>query len=171
MESHRPPPRARRPLATATTREDAPSASARARRTPLDEGWLEQEGMRHAARWETSRRDLAAKPFRNNAGEFLVSIRHRDKKLFAAVTAGEIDAADRISHSVGDILNDLIADIVPVRVVDGLEVIDIEDHQRKRAAGPECAIEHAGQMAGEVAAVIEAGQLIGHRHFKTGFKT
>ena len=58
----------------------------------------------------------------------------------------------------------LVADIMAVGVVDRLEAVEVGDHQRQRPPPRDGPVEQGLQMAVEVAAVVQAGQAVGHRH-------
>ena len=78
----------------------------------------------------------------------------------------QIDAAHIRRDALRELLQHLIARIVPVRVVDRLEIIDVEDEERDRLALALALLEHGREMARHVAPIIEPGQLIGDRHFQ-----
>src|SRR5690606_27015886 len=93
-----------------------------------------------------------------------LGVRHDDDELLTAIAADEIDAAKISLEAQRDFLQHLIAYGMTPGVVDRLEPIDIDQHDRKWSLARLRPIELALQVAVEVAAVIDTGQRIGDRH-------
>ena len=65
---------------------------------------------------------------------------------------------------VDELLEHLVARLVPVGVVDALEVIQVAHHARERLAEPLGVLEHLLQPLVQVAAVVEPREPVGLRH-------
>ena len=81
-----------------------------------------------------SRGDAPAQPFGHHGRDRHVGFRHDDDEFLAAVAAGEIDAADRLADAQRELAQHVVAGVVAVRVVDRLEIIDIDHQHRDRLA-------------------------------------
>ena len=77
-----------------------------------------------------------------------------DRELLTAVASDAVDLAGRVAQVGGQQAQGLVAHLVSVPVVDLLEVVEIDEHER--VAGL-----HRRQRAGEGPAVGELGQRIG----------
>ena len=81
-------------------------------------------------------------------------------ELVAAEAEGAVRAAQRRAQHLADRLERLVAGEVPVGVVEGLEAVDVEDHEREALAVARGAMDLLGQPPGEGAAVAHAGQRV-----------
>ena len=63
-----------------------------------------------------------------------VRLGHDEHEFLTAVSPEGIGRADRLLDRLGDPAQDDVAESVPVRVVDGLEVIDVEECDRQGTA-------------------------------------
>ena len=63
----------------------------------------------------------------------LVSHRHHGNELVAAVPHEQIAVANRIAQPAGHDLEHFVADQMTVGVVDALEVVEVDDHDRSQA--------------------------------------
>src|SRR5437016_1237109 len=90
-------------------------------------------GERHAAGTALEGKRLARhsspQPFRHNGPNRKIGFRHHDDEFLAAVAAGQVDAADRLAYPERKLAQHLIASIVAMRVVDRLEIINVQDQQ------------------------------------------
>src|SRR5262249_27297801 len=84
-------------------------------------------------------------------------------ELLSAVAADEIAFADRTQEPAADLLDHLVADQMPVHVVDLLEVVDV-DHDRGQwaVARAGCREAEAGKLE-ETPPVVRPGQRVGPR--------
>ena len=64
----------------------------------------------------------------------------------------------------GEGLQALVAGLVAVRVVDRLEVVDVEEDEGQRHAGAAHALQLAGDVLVEGAVVAQARERVGDRH-------
>ena len=78
-------------------------------------------------------RDPLSDPFGARGRARLIAARHQNGELVAAVPRADVKDAHRGSKNAANLLKDRIADLMPVRVVDRLEVIDISHQHRERA--------------------------------------
>ena len=84
-------------------------------------------------------------------------IEQEDAELIAAETGGDVARPQARSEALGDDDEQLVAGGVAEAVVDGLEVVEVEEHRRDRAgAGPRG--EGRLGLLDEAASVDEAGQ-------------
>ena len=70
----------------------------------------------------------------HRCGHHLTGSREQDHELLAAVTGADVLRAHPMPEPLCDGLEHLVADCVPKRVVDGLEMIDIYEQNRERVA-------------------------------------
>ena len=94
-----------------------------------------------------------------------VGLGHDDDELLAAEACDKIDAAHAAQGAIGQLAQRVVAAGMPELVVDRLEVVDVEHHQR--GVADVAVIGHAQQqlfeMGDDVAAVVETGELVGQR--------
>jgi hypothetical protein len=85
----------------------------------------------------------------------------QDRELLAAITRQQVGLADRAQEDVGELAEDRVPALMPMGVVDGLEVVQVEKDQRKIrpvALGPLVLL---FQPLIEVTVVVELGQVVG----------
>ena len=87
-------------------------------------------------------------------------VAQQDDELLAAVPGRHVVLADGPDDRGADRPQDLVADVVAVRVVEDLEPVDVDHEDADGVARPPAAGEKAAELV-EVAAVREAGQRIG----------
>ena len=87
-----------------------------------------------------------------------------DRELVAAHAVGDVRPAPRRPDGAGQGLQALVAGLVAVRVVDRLEVVDVDDHERQRHAGAGHDLQLAGHVLLEGAVVAQARERVGDRH-------
>ena len=87
-----------------------------------------------------------------------------DGELVAAHPVGEVRAAARGPDRVGQRLQALVAGLVAVRVVDGLEVVDVEEQERQRHAGARERPAARARGLVEGAMVAQPGERVGDGH-------
>ena len=66
----------------------------------------------------------------------------------------------------GELLQHLVADVMAMGVVDLLEEVDVHDDKGQRAAVLLGVAHQRVEMAAHVAAIVQAGELVGDRHFQ-----
>ena len=99
------------------------------------------------------------------AGDRLQRIRIRgamgdDGELVAAEAGHQIVAAHDVAQPLGDVEDELVADVMAERVVDVLEVIEVDvEHRRGRAAGAHF-VDHGFEPLAEIDAVGQAADRI-----------
>ena len=59
-----------------------------------------------------------------------------DRKFVAAETSNKIIFMHDLAEAFGDVENELIADMVPERIVDVLEVVEVDEEHGGRGAAP-----------------------------------
>ena len=109
--------------------------------------------------WVASRRRWA-----NSSAAPRAGVGQDDRELVAAHAVGDVRAAPRGPDRVGQGLQALVAGLVAVGVVDGLEVVEVEEDQRQRHAGAAHALQLARDVLVEGAVVAQARERIGDRH-------
>ena len=82
------------------------------------------------------------------------------RELLAADAIGRL-GAERLAQDLGHLLENAVADRVPVAVVDALEVVEVDDRERDGAAGRRGERERLAQVGLERAVVPERGQGVG----------
>jgi len=105
------------------------------------------------------------RPFGNAVGERRVGVGHHHHEFLAAIAAGQVDAAHIGADAGGEFLQHLIADIMAVGVVDLLEEVDVHDDIGQRAAVLLGAAEQGVQVPAHIAAIVQAGELVGGSPF------
>src|SRR5258708_21088508 len=83
-----------------------------------------------------------------------VALGQKQEKDPPGIAAGEIDAADRLAHPDREFAQHVVAGIVAVSVVDRLEEIDVEHHQRERLAAGRGLFGEGPEMALHVTAAL-----------------
>ena len=106
---------------------------------------------------------VAARALRDPCGLGGVDAGHHDDEFLAAQPTEQIAAADDAAQPIGEALEHEIADVVAIGVVDALEMVDVENHQRQRRAAHARVLDHRREMALEEAAIVEAGQRVEQR--------
>ena len=104
------------------------------------------------------RRQLLADPLRERGRAVDVSCREDHRELLTADSADHVACAHGRAEGVGDLLEEVVADPVSVDVVDLLEVVEVEHHDRDRLARGRRAQELLPEPVMEGAVVVEAGQ-------------
>ena len=90
-----------------------------------------------------------------------VARRQDDRELLAADPADDVVSANRVAQHVRDLQEELVSDAVPVDVVDPLEVVEVDHHERDRVVlhrGPHHLL---AQPVVEGAVVVEAREGVG----------
>src|SRR5438874_1491285 len=104
----------------------------------------------------------AADPLADPAGEVLRAFepgfREQDDELLPAVARNDVDLPDLLADAVGNLDEYGVADLMPVLVVDLLEMVEVEHQQRQRPMEPRGAVDLSGQRLLEEAVVAEAGE-------------
>ena len=82
-------------------------------------------------------------------------------ELLAPVADGEVEVADVLAQDVGEETEHVVSRLVPVAVVDQLEVVEVGEHERERIAEAFRAAHLDGERFGEAATIRELGELVG----------
>ena len=110
---------------------------------------------------EVRRAELAEQVLRDDARVARVAhLLQHDDELVAAESRDGVAGAQRARQPRRHLLQDLVADVVAERVVDVLESIEVEEHQRHAGAMPAREHERLAQPVGEQVAVGEPGQAV-----------
>ncbi len=107
--------------------------------------------------------DREAKSVGDDRGAAEAGLRHHDNEFLAAQAADQIDAAYVAQRTLSQFAQHVVAGEVAVAVIDLLEMVDVEHHQRGRGGALGQPRHQLGQMGKDVAPVVEPGQLIGQR--------
>ena len=86
-----------------------------------------------------------------------------DDELVAAEPREEIPAPGGVVHAMGDLLEDRVADRVPVRVVGPLEVIEVDEQDGDRLAAAARPRERLIEELDRRGAVVQAGERVVRR--------
>jgi hypothetical protein len=95
--------------------------------------------------------DLVGEPQREPHGFGPPGAGQQEHEFVAAVAEQRVAAAHHVPYPLGELAEHLVAAQVPVRVVDGLEEVDVEQEERARAGGaggPRQLFGHAGLKEG-----------------------
>jgi len=92
-------------------------------------------------------------------------VEQRKNKFFTAVPGSDVEGTTCKSlHNLRNASKRLITRLVAIPVVVGLEVVDIDQEQRKGASIPERLLPHAWVVVIECAAVLEPSKAITRNH-------
>ena len=108
--------------------------------------------MRHANEFVVVYDDRGRMQYVNAAFERMVGLTHEEDELVATHPV-EADRGERGAKTTGHIDEEQVAHGVPEGIVDGLEVVDVEEQQRHRALGLRLV-----EIASERCTVGESGQ-------------
>ncbi len=86
--------------------------------------------------------------------------RQRDRELVAADAIGAVAGALGRADGLGERLQALVAGLVAAGVVDRLEVVEVDQHERERRVGAADALELAREVFVERAVVAQAGERV-----------
>src|SRR3982751_4356464 len=87
-------------------------------------------------------------------------LRQKDSHLLAAEAGTDVDRAHAVPEDFTEVSEHGVAGFVAIRVVDDLEVIDVDEDQRRRAAEAIGLREHATELLVEVPAVRQPGERV-----------
>ena len=93
----------------------------------------------------------------------LVGVGHRHPKLVPSEAAACVGGAHRPLKLVGQDADRLVAHMVPVLVVDLLQVVEVDHHQRQPALMPLRGCDGAVDRTLELRTIGKSGQVIGAR--------
>ena len=105
-------------------------------------------------------RDAFAQLFREDARLAVAGGRHEHREFLAAPAVESVDDADAGRNDGRQFFQDHIARFVAERIVDLLEMIDIDEQQRQGLLVSHTAVELQGDRAIKLAPVPYAGQRI-----------
>ena len=89
-------------------------------------------------------------------GVVLGRTREQQRELLAAEAVEQLERAQRTAHRVGDVAQHGVADAVAVIVVDGLEVVEVGQHDADRLVGEGGLLGDLGEARLQGAAVEQA---------------
>jgi hypothetical protein len=89
-----------------------------------------------------------------------------DGELVAADAVAAVRGALRRADRRAERLEALVAGLVAVGIVDGLELVEVHEHERERLAGAPGALELAREVLLERAVVAQAGERVRHRDLR-----
>src|SRR4029077_3720426 len=96
---------------------------------------------------ERNRLDALAQALADLIGFCQIAVRHHYHELLAAAPSVQIYAARAAPDPRGEVPQHRAPGIVAVAVVDRLEMVDVDQQQRKRLAAPRGGIEKRGERA------------------------
>jgi hypothetical protein len=105
-------------------------------------------------------RDLAAHALDEDGGVLDAGLRQQRDELLTAVATQTVDVAARVPQDVCELDEHTIAGLVAVRVVDGLEAVQVEHGYRHAVARALDALVLVRQQAVDVAVVEQARQAV-----------
>ena len=88
--------------------------------------------------------------------------RQHDQELLAAVARDHVDLAHALARDLGDERMMWSPQLARAGLVEGLELVDVDDRAGERVVVALGALELLGEARVEVAVVVEAGQLVVH---------
>jgi hypothetical protein len=115
---------------------------------------------------ERLRRYCLAHPLGDLLGDAQIGGRQYGEEFLPAGPAHHVDIAHVGSHAGGQFLQNAVAGVVAVSIVDRLEEIDVDGKHRERLAAIDRVRRHLPQLGVHVTAVVEAGKRVRHRHFE-----
>jgi hypothetical protein len=83
--------------------------------------------------------------------------------LLAAIARGDVDVTRGLTQGVGDVAQDEITLLVPVEIVDRLEVVDVEHDQADRVRIAPDLVHHRAEELLKVAVGGQAGEVVADR--------
>ena len=92
-----------------------------------------------------------------------VGVRQEQRELVATDSERSVGMPDRGSDQRAELRQQLIANSVAARVIDALELVDVDEHERERGAVAPGAVDHAPDRLLERAVVAQAGQAVAQR--------
>jgi large subunit ribosomal protein L31 len=119
---------------------------------------------RHAEGDRRPRGQRGAQALGQQRGLGAAGAQGQDRELVAAEATDGVRRAHHGAHRLHDPAQQLVAEGVPVLVVDALEVVEVEQHDREHTAGARGAAELGGEALLEPAAVQASRQRIRARH-------
>jgi hypothetical protein len=87
-------------------------------------------------------------------------LRQENNELLTAITDGEVGSPDAGQHGAGNVLQHLVPHLVPIGVVDALEVVDVGEDERDGQLGALGTTQLAQQDALQETAVGQPGERI-----------
>ena len=127
--------------------------------TPTDAVILQ----RHGADEEGARLDGGADAVGDDLGAGAADVGQEDEELFAAVAGQDVARAQAAAHDLDEAHEHGVAAEVAVLVVDALEVVEVEQQRRQGRFGAARARDLLVADVEERAAVVDGGELVGHR--------
>ena len=107
--------------------------------------------------------DIAPDPLGHDEGSGPFCFGEDESELFAAIAAREIDLTHVFANDLRAGTKRLVTDSVTVTIVYLLEVIEVQQDQRKAQTVPVGTLDLAPHAGVEEVAVVEAGEAIGDR--------
>ena len=105
----------------------------------------------------------------HHRGQFDAGVGQDCQHLFAAEAHGEVGRAQRVADQGGGRRQRHVADDVAVGVVELLEMVEVDHHDRQAAAGTGRARRQFGQHVVEPGTVVQAGQRVVERQLAVKF--
>lgn len=109
--------------------------------------------------------DLIAEALAHLLGEVgglgLGGVRRQEYEFIAAVAEGDISGTREAEHAGADLGEEAAADLVTVAVIDGFEVVEIEEDEAEVSAGASSSKDLFLKHLLEAALVVEAGAVVG----------
>ncbi|PAV69056.1 hypothetical protein WR25_04918 [Diploscapter pachys] len=96
-------------------------------------------------------------------GVVVIAIGQDDDEFLAAIATGDVGLAQADQQQRADVAQNVVADGVPVFVVDRLEVIEIDHDDRRSGRGGAVSVEQPFECVLHVAAIVQAGQPVAQR--------
>ena len=126
-------------------------------------GNAETHGDLQLAAWraEAGRLDGLPGPLQGANGLVGLGPRQHDRHLLAAVAGDKIALAGRLAQDPRRAAKHFVARLMPVRVVELLEMVDVAEDQRERPAAALELVEAGGDLVVEGPAIRQAGEDVG----------
>jgi len=105
--------------------------------------------------------NAGAYPFADAGGILQGGLRQQDHEFFTAKTSERIAQAQFLFDSAGHLAQYIVAALMAEAVVDALEMVDIDEQARQGRAVPLRAADFFLHALFQIAAVVDAGQLVG----------
>ena len=112
---------------------------------------------------EVDRGNAGPRPLGDRVGRHRVGARDDERELLAPEPGGDVAAAHRLAQRRADVAQDPIAVGMAVELVYGLEVVEVEGHQRERLVALVGALELEREPLVKAAVVDQPGERVGGR--------
>src|SRR6266700_2927028 len=102
--------------------------------------------------------DVAPDPLCDGDGAAEMRARQDDQELLTAVTRDHVYVAHALARDFGDRTDDVVAELARARVVEALELIDVDEGAGQRVVVALGALELLGESRVQVPVIVKTGE-------------